>query len=70
MKTALAMIFGGLVGIIIAIIKIALTLFICLGIPLILIYAIYRAIIGIMNHNAKLKKEQENNDWKNSQNRW
>ena len=32
------------------------------GFPLALVYAIYRAVIGIMNHNAELKaKERERN---------
>lgn len=61
--TALMMALGMCVGIIVVIIKIALTLLICLGIPLILIYAIYKAVIAVIDHQDKLKRQREDEKW-------
>ena len=34
------------------------------GMPFALIYAIYRAITGIMTHNANLKSQRDNDEWR------
>lgn len=38
-----------------------------IGIPILLLYVIYRMIKGLMTHNAKLKRQnqQDNNHWNN-----
>lgn len=35
---------------------------IVIGMPILIIYAIYRAVIGIMTHDAELKRRQRDND--------
>ena len=41
-----------------------------IGIPLLFIYVIYRAIKALMTHNAELKNRYVNNGNQNSENRW
>lgn len=60
-------IIGGLIGTIISII---LPLAILLGVPLVIIYAIYRAVKGIMTHNAKLKSQYGDKPPDPPENRW
>ena len=55
----------GIVTFIIITISGFLPIVLVFGTPFALIYAIYRAIIGIMTHNANLKK-RDNDDWTNS----
>lgn len=43
---------------------------ILLAFPLAIIYAIYRAVIGIMTHNAELKNHYGNNGNQDTENRW
>ena len=62
--TIIAGILGVSIGIIVTIIEIALFLAIYLGIPLIIIYAIYRAVKGLMTHNANLKRQRDNDEWR------
>lgn len=38
-----------------------------IGIPLLFIYVIYRAIKALMTHNANLKSQQKNDRWNNSE---
>ena len=38
------------------------------GIPLLFIYAIYRAIKALMTHSANLKRQQDNDRWNNPEN--
>lgn len=57
-----------IIGFLGALFGLALSIFVLIF-PLLLIYAIYRAIKGIMTHNAELKRRYENGN-QNPENRW
>ena len=50
----------GLLGILL---EIAIVVFI-LALPLIIIYAIYRAVKELMTHNANLNRQRDNDEWR------
>ena len=52
---------GFIIRTLIGLFGLAMTLLV-IALPFLLIYAIYRAIIGIMTHNANLKNQRDNND--------
>ena len=36
-----------------------------IALPFLFLYAVYRVIKGLMTHNANLKNQRDNDDWRN-----
>lgn len=60
---------GFIIRTLIGLFGLAISLFM-LALPFLIIYVIYRAIKGLMTHNAELKSRYRNNGNQDTENRW
>ena len=54
---------GNIIGISGAFFGLAITLLMFAS-PFLMLYAIYRAVKGLMTHNANLKRQRDNDEWR------
>ena len=54
---------GNIIGISGAFFGLAITLLMFAS-PFLMLYSIYRAVKGLMTHNANLKRQRDNDEWR------